>query len=108
VLTALGGKKTYVATTTIVVVPDVDAAIGFQILPNPLTANVPANINVTPVTTRPVGSIRWQSNGQNKTGNNGQIIPFQYDDPGSFPIAAQAYDDDQIVAYAQGSVSTNG
>ncbi len=54
VLTALGGKKTYVATTTIVVVNDVQAAIGFQILPNPLTANVPATIAVTPVTTRPV------------------------------------------------------
>ncbi len=108
VLTALGGKKTYVATTTIVVVPDLQAALGFQILPNPLTANVPATINVTPVTTRPVWRIAWESNTQQKEGANGQVVSFAYESAGTYPIVAQAYDDQQIVAYAQGSVSLNG
>lgn len=107
-LTALGGKRTYIATTTIVVAPDMNAAIGFQILPNPLTANVPATIAVTPVTTRPVWSIRWQSNNQNKQWANAQVMSFIYESQWAYPIVAQAYDDDQIVAYAQGSVSVNG
>lgn len=108
ILTALGWNKTYIATTTIVVVPDVQAAIGFQILPNPLTANVPATIAVTPVTTRPVWSITWQSNNQNKQWSNGQVMSFLYNNQWSYPIVAQAYDGNQIVAYAQGSVSING
>lgn len=53
-LTAQGGKRTYIATTTITVAEDALPVLGFQILPNPLTANVPATVSVTPVTTRPV------------------------------------------------------
>ena len=108
VLTALWWTRTYIATTTIVVVPDLQAALGFQILPNPLTANIPANIAVTPVTTRPVGSIQWQSNKLTKRWNNGQAISFLYEKQWTYQITAKAYDDAQIVAYAQWSVWING